>query len=448
MSRLLAALYRKTTLGILLALAAVCGCSQPAKDGGAEADSQPFPRWCDDLGPLAVTQGDINPQRNWYLPATLTGLDLSRPLWERVLDPAGNERLVYARDVIYYATALGHAGAVDARSGQPLWRSEREKKREAAPSRVRVAAPALTEWSLAVVEPLAGDSSLIHFLAPTTGELLRTVALAFRAHELLASGRYVIALGGEGQAVTLDASDGSILGEASVALTPAGALAVDESLLMLGAEGNLHALSLPALNHRRARILEEHAWNPLLLNGELLLFTSAAAAEVVSLAPQTLGQNWRSPVPRPPMALPAGCSGRVYYGEITGWFRCFDLGQKRFVWSRDLEAPCYIFMAFDNCVMAVAEYAAPRTEPGDEVVPADAPSWYRQPSELSRRVFVLDNSTGNTLSAFSVPGGLNLTLVTPYGIVARKEVAGAMRVRTGMAHVCFPAQVTLSEGSR
>ncbi len=416
-------------VGLLGGFALLAGCPQPAGDTEKTPPPQPFPRWCEDLGPLANAPQDINPERNWYLPATLTNLDMNQRLWSHDLGRMGELRLAYADNLIFYAGSEGYLGALDAKSGESIW----ELGPGSTKDRPSYYNPTVTPWSLTVVNRQQTVCEL-RFHDPLTGLLMRTEPLSFTAHRLLVAGGRISAIGGIGRVAAFSATSGERLNSTATVPLVLDPVATEERLILAGNDYSMYSLDLQTLAPLNFRILESPVDLPFIMGEDLLVFTDKEPPDILALNPHTLTTNWRAALDSKPNMLPAGHGDRIFFGEQTGLFRCFSTSDRRYLWTRDLEASCYVFMVFDNCTMAFADFELPRSASDEDAPPVEYPSWYESGHQRYHSAFVVDNDNGEILAQFPGSGELHNQFVTSYGIVALEGLQGPL--------ICFPATIT------
>jgi outer membrane protein assembly factor BamB len=416
---------------MLVALAAFAGCPRTSEETSPPV---PFPRWCESFGPLAMTQTDITESRNWYLPATFTGLDMSQRLWSRDFTHAGRVDYIYARGYVFFAGSEGHLGALDAATGDTVWERRPEPSKER--RFLDYQHLALTPYSLIAGAEVRGRTDEVRFHDPLTGELLRVEEVGFALQQVLIAAGRVVILGERGECAVFAQETGEPLATAFRPTDLIAAIATDENVILLGEEAAAHSLELDSLEPVASRILESPCWSPFILDGELIL-SRASDAQMLALDPRDLTTIWQFPLEGWPRALPAGYADRIFYGEINGNLRCVQPSVERTLWERDLEAPTFVFIVFDNCLLAKADYAVPESMGTGDVA---QPSWHEPGVERSHCFYVLDNTDGSVLAQFPGPGQLMPKLVTPYGIVAQEDLGGPVS--------CFPATITLREGAQ
>lgn len=416
---------------MLVALAAFAGCPRTAEETSPPV---PFPRWCENLGPLAMTQSDINEGRNWYLPANFTGLDLSQRLWSRDFAHAGRVDYIYARGYVFFAGSEGHLGALDAATGDTVWELLPEPSEERRLFDYQHLA--LTPYSLVSGAEVRRRTDEVRFYDPLTGELLRTEKVGFALRQVLIAAGRVVALGEWGECAVFAQETGELLATAFHPSDLNAATATGENIILLDEGATAHSLDLDSLEPVASRILESPCRHPFILDGELIL-SRISDAQMLALDPRDLTTIWQFPLDGWPSALPAGYTDRIFYGEINGNLRCVQPSVERTLWVRDLEAPAIVFVVFDNCLLAKADYHVLESVSTSGVT---QPSWHEPGTERSHCIYVLDNEDGSVLAQFSGAGQLMPKLVTPYGIVAQEDLGGPIS--------CFPATITPREDAQ
>jgi|GEM_PF-3171481 len=428
-----------TAAMILVSLAAFAGCPRTVR----ETEPVMFPRWCEDLGPLGMTQSDINEGRNWYFPATFTGLDMSRRLWSRDFAHAGYVDYIYAQGKVFFAGSEGYLGALDAATGDTVWEVRPAPSKE--PRILDYQHLALTPYSLVSGAEVRGRTDEVRFHDPLTGERWRTEKVNMALWQVLVTAGRVVVLGERGECAVFAQETGEPVATAFRPTNLAhpekltAATASGESVVLLGREAAAHSLELDALEPVASRVLESPCWHPFILDGELIICRTSDA-HMLALDPRGLTTIWEFPLEGWPRKLPAGYTDRVFYGDTGGNLRCVQPSAKRTLWVRDLEASAYVFIVFDSCLIAVADYSAREVLNDGESSASAPPSWHEPGTERSHCICVLDNEDGSVLAQFSGPGQLMPKLVTPHGIVMQEDLGGPIS--------CFPATITLPEDAQ
>ncbi len=416
---------------LLVTLAVFAGCPRTSEETSSPTS---FPRWCEGFGPLAMTQNDITESRNWYLPATFTELDMSRRLWSRDFTHAGRVDYIYARGYVFFAGSEGYLGALDAATGDTVW------ERRPAPSEERrifdYQILALTPYSLVVGAEMRGRTDEVRFHDPLTGSLLRVEEVGFALQQMLVAAGRVIAAGERGEFAVFAQETGELLATGSQPTDLIAAVAANDRILLLGLEAVAHSLDLDSLEPVASRILESRCWYPFILDGELIIFR-ALDAQMLALDPRDLTTIWQLPLEGWPNEYLAGYPDHIFFGEINGNLRCVQPSAERTLWVRDLEAPAIVFVVFDNCLLAKADYEVPESVGADDVA---QPSWHEPGMERSHCFYVLDNADGSVIAQFPGPGQFMPKLVTPYGIVVQEDLGGPVS--------CFPATITPREDAQ
>lgn len=420
-----------TAAALLAALAVFSGCPRALKETSPPAT---FPRWCEGFGPLAMTQADITEGRNWYLPATFTDLDMTRRLWSRDFSYAGRVDYIYARGYIFFAGSEGYLGALDAATGDTVWETTPVPSEEL--RFLNYQHLALTPYSLVVGAEVRGITDEVRFHDPLTGELLRVEEVSSALKQVLVAAGRVVALGERGRCVAFAQETGEPLATAFRPTDLIAAIATDDSVILLGEEAAAHSLALDSLEPVASRVLESRCQYPFILDGELIL-SRTSDAHMLALDTRDLATIWQFPLEGWPNECLAGYTDRIFYGEITGNLRCVQPSVERTLWVRDLEAPAIVFVAFDNCLLALADYSMPDSADDGESAASSQPSWHEPGAERSHCLYVLDSTDGSVMAQFAGPGQLLPKLVTPYGIVVQEDLGGPVS--------CFPATITLRE---
>jgi outer membrane protein assembly factor BamB len=423
-----------TAATILVSLAALTGCPRTSTETSPQAS---FPRWYEDFGPLAMTQSEINEGRNWYLPVAFAELDMSRRLWTRDFSHAGHVDYIYASGYVFFAGSEDYLGALDAATGDTVWEVRPAPSKE--PRILDYQHLALTPYSLVSGAEVRGRTDEVRFHSPLTGELLRVEEVGFALQQVLVTAGRVVVLGERGECAVFAQETGELLAAAFQPTDLDVATATVENLLLLGKEAAAHSLELGILEPVASRMLESRCWFPFILDGELIL-SRMSDEQMLALDLHDLTTVWHFPLEGWPSALPAGYTDHIFYGEANGNLRCVQPSVKRTLWVHNLEAPAYVFIVFDNCLIALADYVPGEAAQNGEGAASVTPSWHEPGAERSHCLYVLDNTDGSVLAQFPGPGQLMPKLVTPNGIVMQEDLGGPIS--------CFPATITPTENAQ
>ncbi len=382
-----------------------------------------------------VPQDLMDGSGNWYIPARITGLNLSKALWVRDISTMGATRYATAANRVFFAGSKGYVSALDAATGKTLWEVSPPVSLEE--NTHYAMGLAVTRRSLAVFVRQAMASGEVRFFNADTGELLRAELLDYEVARLVAAGGYLLALGASGEITSFSEETGERAAATRQVTTVLDAVAADDRLVLIGRERAAFSLDMAELKPLGARMFEEQVFAPLVLNGELLLFSTPEPG-VIALEPHALTVKWRKPLEREPNMLPAGFGSRIFLGEAGGKLRCFDAASGKYAWTRDLEASCYVFMVFDNCVLAVADFPPENgqqqqlspEQPSTPIASRNEPSWFKGEGAHGYCLFMLDTSDGSTIAQFPGSGYLLPQAVTPYGILVREDPGGTL--------ACYP----------
>jgi outer membrane protein assembly factor BamB len=423
------------TTAILTALS-VSACKEKQGEG-AIAPAAPFPEWTKDLGVAAVPQTFMDGSGNWYVPASITGLDLNKVLWERDVSTMGLTRYAAASGRVFYIGSKGYTGALDAATGQTVW-EETPKVGLVEGSRTATGI-VVTKHCLVISISLARGGGELRFLKPGTGEVMRSEALDYEVAQMVAAGGRVFALSRSGDITSFSETDGTRIAQARQVTQLQDVAISGERLVLYGREMAAFSLDASTLKPLGARMFGESMTSLFAMGGELLLF-SVDKPEMLALDPQTLEARWQRPLEHQVNMLPAGFGNRLFLGEGGGMLRCFDIKSGKYLWTRELEASCYVFMVFDNCVLAVADYP-PENVPQfgqrqQPMKPPKPPSWYKGGGAHSHCLFVLNTSDGSTIAKFVGDGYLLPQCVTDNGIVVREDPAGTL--------ACYPYKLQVN----
>jgi outer membrane protein assembly factor BamB len=418
-------------MAVILAALSLTACKEKQGESVA-APTKPFTEWTKDLGIAAVPQTLMDGSGNWYVPASITGLDLKKALWERDVSTMGMTRYAAASGRVFYIGSKGYIGALDAATGQTVWEDTPKVGLEGGSS--TPTGLVVTKHCLVISTSLPRGSSELRFFKPGTGELLRTELLDYEVAQMVASGGRVFALSSSGEITSFSETDGTRIAAARQVTQLQDIAVSGERLVLYGREMAAFSLDTSTLKPLGARMFKERMSSLFAMGGELLLF-NVDKPEMVALDPQTLEVNWQKPLENQVNMLPAGFGSRIFLGEETGKMRCFDIASGKYTWTRGLEASCYVFMVFENCVLAVADFPpqnqqqqfGQRQQP---MTPPKPPSWYKGGGTHSYCLFILNTSDGSTIGQFVGDGYLMPQCVTDDGIVVREDPEGTL--------ACYP----------
>lgn len=420
---------------ILVALS-VSACKNKA-DESAARPAKPFVEWTNDLGATAVPQQLINGSGNWYIPAKITGLDMKAPLWERDVSTLGLTRYASAAGRVFFIGSKGYAGALDAATGQTIWEvTPKIGLVDDAGTPVEVA---VTKRSLIIATSRPAGNGELRFLKPGNGELLRTEQVDYEIAQLIAADGRIFAISDTGEITSFSETDGSQIEEAHQVTGLQDVTVCEDRLVFYGREMAAFSLDMATLKPLGARVFEQRMNCLFSMGGELLLF-AVDKAEMVALDPRTLEVNWQRPLESKANMLPAGFDNKLFLGEEGGRLRCLDMKTGKYVWTREIEASCYVFIVFDNCVLAIADYPPDNSSQLGQrqrpETPPKAPSWYKGNGAHNYSLFVLSTADGSTIGQFTGDGYLLPQCVTDKGIIVREDPAGTL--------ACYPYKLEAS----
>jgi outer membrane protein assembly factor BamB len=433
---------------VMLLLAS--GCKQPREDGRSVIVApKPFTQWAQDLGPLAVPQLSVDGSNNWFFPAALAGLNMKKAAWVRDFADIGDKRFVTGGGKVFYFGSHGFVGALDAATGQTVW--ENKPKLLGDGESFSPMNLALTKYAFVIAAKRGTTQYEIDFYDPASGELRRTEAISFEPSYLAVVGGKVFAMGAEGEIEAYAEQTGAPVASARQITALIDFAASPGRLMLLGQEGAAFSLGTEDLKPAAVRLFNDSVISPFVTGGNLIVF-GRDNAEALVLHPQALTTVLRRTLDARPNLLPAGNGSRIFFGQTDGRFRCYDTAAGKYVWTRDLESSCYIFAAFNNCVIAVADYT-PDTEntrnygrqqaPGQQVTqpkPRPAPSWYIQGSGRGYCVFQLSAADGSIMMKSAGSGFLLPQAVVPEGILMREDPAGTLAL--------YPADIKPLSGAK
>lgn len=413
------ALFLLITLPALLAI----GCRKPP-DGSA-APASPFTLWKEDLGAASVAQYTVDGSGNWFIPAQIQGLRLEEPMWERDISKLGSTKYVSAAGMIFYSSSRGYLGAIDAKTGKTAW--ENIPVIAQGQGTDNLAHLAVTQHCLAVAARKPTTGGEVRFYSPETGALLHVEPTGYEIAMLLAVKGLVFAVSSSGEVTSFSEKTGSRVSHTRQITSLMSAASANDRLVMVGRERAAFSLDLATLEPLGARMFNSLFYSPFSLNGEVLLF-SGEEPQLIALNPERLEQTKRFPLEGRVNLLPAGKGNRIYFGEVNGKFRSFDIAAGEYAWTSDLEASCYVFMVFENCVIAVADYTPVNAEAGPQQQPQAGagqrkPSWYAGEGGQGFCVFMLDAADGSVIYKYAGAGYMLPQLVTQYGIIVRTDPA-------------------------
>lgn len=367
---------------------------------------------------------------NWYVPAKITGLDMKVPLWERDVATLGLTKYASASGRVFYIGDEGYTGALDAATGQTLW----EETPKAGLADVGTPTElAVTRHCLVVATSRPSGSGELRFLKPGNGELLRTGQLDYEVAQLAVADRRIFAISNTGEITSFSETDGTPIAHTRQVTRLQDIAFAGDRLVLYGREMAAFSLDTATLKPLGARMFAKRMNSLFAMNGELLMF-AVGEPEMVALDPRTLEVNWQKPLERQANMPPAGFSNKLFLGEEGGKLRCLDMQSGEYLWTRSLEASCYVFMVFDNCVLAIADFPPENMQQlsgrQSPAAPAKAPSWYKGKGAHNYSLFVLSASDGSTIAQFTGDGYLLPQSVTDKGIIVREDPAGTL--------ACYP----------
>ncbi len=428
---------------VMLLLAS--GCKQPSEDGRSViVTPKPFTQWAQDFGPLAMPQLSVDGSNNWFFPATLTGLNMKKAVWVRDFPDIGDKRFVTGGGKVFYFGSRGFVGALDAATGQTVW--ENKPKSLGAGESFSPASLALTKYALVIAAKRGTTRHEIDFYDPASGELRRNEAISFEPSYLAVVGGKVFAMGAEGEIEAYAEQTGAPVASTRQITTLSDFAASPGRLMLLGQEGAAFSLGTEDLKPAAVRLFNDSVVSPFVTGGKLIVF-GGDNAEALVLDPQNLTTVARGTLDAQPNLLPAGNGSRIYFGQTDGRFRCYDTAAGKYIWTRNLESSCYIFAAFNNCVIAVADYT-PETEntrnsgqrQGFRPRPRPGPSWFIQDGGRGYCVFQLSASDGSIMMKSAGSGFLLPQAVVPEGILMREDPAGTLAL--------YPADIKPLSGAK
>jgi outer membrane protein assembly factor BamB len=420
----------------IFALLLASGCKQSREKGqNTGATPKPFKQWSQDLGPLAMPQWSVDGSNNWYFPATLTNLDMKKAAWVRDFSTIGEKRFVAGGGKVFYFGSRGFVGALDAATGQTAW--ENAPKPLGAEESFSPLSLVLTKYALVVAAKRGTSHFEICFYDPANGELERTEEISFEPIYLSVTDGIIFAMGADGEVEAYAQETGAPVASARQVTSLIDFAASPGRLLLLGGEGAAFSLGTKDLKPAAVRLFNNSVVSPFVTGGKLIVF-GRDIAEALVLDPQTLTTVARGTLDAQPNLLPAGNGSRIFFGQTDGRFRCYDTAAGKYVWTRDLESTCYIFTAFSNCVIAVADYTLASSDtrqpgqpqgPGQQAPqtrPRPTPSWFIPGSGRSYCIFLLSATDGSILFKSSGSGYFMPQAVVPEGILVREDPAGTL----------------------
>ncbi len=417
-------------LSVATILTALCASACKEIQGeGSPAPTKPFTEWTKDLGTTAVSQPLMDGSGNWYIPAKITGLDMKTLLWERDVATLGMTRYASASGRVFYIGTKGYIGALDAATGQTIW--EEAPKVGLAEGSGTPTELVVTTHCLVVATSRPRGNGELRFLKPGNGELLKTEQLEYEVAQLAVADERIFAISNTGEITSFSETDGSLLAHARQVTRLQDVAISGDRLVLYGREMAAFSLDAATLKPLGARMFERRMNSLFAAGGEILMFT-VDESEMVALDPRTLEVNWQRPLENQANMLPASFGSRLFLGEEGGKLRCFDMRLGKYLWTRSLEASCYVFIVFDNCVLAIADYPPENMQQIGQrpVAQPKAPSWYRGGGAHNYCLFVLSTSDGSTITQFTGDGYLLPQCVTDKGIIVREDPAGTL--------ACYP----------
>jgi outer membrane protein assembly factor BamB len=422
------------TLGLLLLLPA---CREKRDTERQVMAPKPFKQWTKDFGALAIPQSSVDGTNNWYFPATLSNLDMRKALWVRDVSPLGDKRFVTGGGRVFYFGTRGYIGALDAATGQTIW--EVTPKPGIGAESYNPSSITLTQYSVVILARRGTTHRQLDFYDAQGGELMRTELLAFDPVQIAALDGKVFAIGEDGQIEGFAEESGEHMISARQVTTLLDIVASPGRLTLLGREGAAFSLDTQELKPDAVRLFSDRMLSPFLMDGKLVLF-GETAPEVLVLDPLTLTTKFRGAMDTIVNLLPTGAGNRIYFGQGDGRFRCYNIGTGKYIWTRDLEASCYVFAAFANCIIAVADYPSvsgtinqQQGQDQRESKPLGEPSWFPEGSAQGYCLFVLSTVDGSVIGKFPGNGYMMPQSVIPQGILVREDPAGTLS--------CYPADI-------
>ncbi len=413
----------------LLAALSASACNREL-DESASAPAKPFPEWTKDLGAAAVPQPLMDGSGNWYVPAKITGLDMKTPLWERDVSTLGLTRYASASGRVFYIGSKGYVGALDAGTGQTVWEETPKAGLADAGTPTELA---VTRHCLVVATSRPRGNGELRFLKPGNGEQMRSEPLDYEVAHLVAADGRVFAISNTGEITSYSETNGTLIAHTRQVTRLQDVAVSGDRLVLYGREMAAFSLDTSTLKPLGARMFEKRMNSLFAMGGELLMF-AIDEPEMVALDPRTLEVNWQKPLENQVNMLPAGFGDRLFLGESGGKLRCFDMRAGKYAWTRDLEASCYIFIVFDNCVLAIADFPPENMQQLGQrqspATPPKAPSWYKGGGAHNYSLFALSTSGGSTIAQFTGDGYILPQCITGEGIIVREDPAGTL--------ACYP----------